>query len=77
VHYERTVGLRSPTSWPLLLRRSLHIMRRKSTLLTPGTRGLHSFTVQLNLSTIGTDAWGKLGHVADKPAQVELKWERV
>ena len=36
--------------------------------------GLHSFPFQLNLSTLGTQSWGKLGHVADETAQVELTY---
>jgi len=39
--------------------------------------GLHSLTLQLNLSTFGTPSWLNLGHVADEAAQVELTWERV
>jgi len=33
--------------------------------------------LELNLSTFGTHSWVKLGHVADKTAQVELKQGRV
>ena len=29
-------------------------------------RGLHSFTLELNLSTFGTHSWVKLGYVGDK-----------
>jgi hypothetical protein len=29
-------------------------------------RGLHSFALQLNLSTFGTPSWVKLGRLADK-----------
>ena len=38
----------------------------------PG-RGLHSFTVELHLSTCGTHSWVKLGYVDTMTAQVELK----
>jgi len=31
-----------------------------------GTRGLHSFTLELNLSTFGTRLWVELGYVGHK-----------
>jgi len=31
-----------------------------------GGRGLHSFTLELNLSTFGTHSWVKLGYVGHK-----------
>jgi hypothetical protein len=32
----------------------------------PGGRGLHSFTLVLNLSTFGSHSWVKLGYVGHK-----------
>jgi len=39
-------------------------------------RGLHSFTLELNLGTLGTRSWVKLGYVGTKSAQFELKCEQ-
>jgi len=43
----------------------------------PGGRGLHSFTLELDLSNSRTYSRVNLGHMVDREAQVELKWERV
>jgi len=43
----------------------------------PVGRGLHSFTLELNLSNSRTHSWVKLGYTVDRRAQVELKSERV
>jgi hypothetical protein len=43
----------------------------------PTNRGLHSFTLELNLSNSRTHSWVKLGHTVDRRVQVELKPERV
>jgi len=43
----------------------------------PSSRGIHSFTLELNLSKARTHSWVKLGDTMDKKGQVELKWERV
>jgi hypothetical protein len=40
-------------------------------------RGLHSFTLELDLSHSRTHSWFKLGYTVDGRAQVELQWERV
>ena len=40
-------------------------------------RGLHSFTLELNLSNSRTNNWVKLGYTVHRRAQVELKSERV
>ena len=40
-------------------------------------RGLHSFTLELNLSHFGTHSWVKLGYTVGRRAQIELKPERV
>jgi hypothetical protein len=42
----------------------------------PDARGLHSFTLELNLSNSRTDSWVKLGYTVGRTAQVELKPER-
>ena len=42
-----------------------------------GGSGLHSFTLELNVSNSRTHSWLKLDHTVDRRAQVELKWERV
>ena len=42
-----------------------------------GGRGLHSFTLELNLSDSSTHSGVKLGYTVDGRAQVELDWERV
>jgi len=39
---------------------------RKLTPRQPPGRGLHSFTLKLNLSTFGTLSWVKLGYVGHK-----------
>jgi hypothetical protein len=41
------------------------------------TMGLHSFTLELNLSNSRTHSWVRLGYTVDRRAQVELKSERV
>jgi hypothetical protein len=43
----------------------------------PGGKGLHSFTLALNLSKFGTHSRVKLGYTVDRRAQVELTSERV
>ena len=40
-------------------------------------RGLHSFTLELNLCNSRTHPSVHLGYTVDRRAQVELKWERV
>jgi len=40
-------------------------------------RGLHSLTLEINLSNPRAHSRGKLGHTVDIRAQVELKSERV
>jgi hypothetical protein len=83
----RHVPSSSSTAWPLSgATCSLHvgtscISRRASAMdgkmrSLPLARGIHSFKLQLNLSIFGTHSWVKLGRVAHKTAQVELKWER-
>ena len=42
-----------------------------------GGRGLHSFTLELNLSTSRTHSWVQLGDTMDRTAQLELKRVRV
>jgi len=42
-----------------------------------GGRGLHSFTLELNLSNSRTHSRFNFGCTVDRGAQVELKWERV
>jgi len=40
-------------------------------------RGLHLFTLELNLSISWTHPWVKLGYTVERRAQVELKSGRV
>jgi len=42
----------------------------------PAGRGLHSFTLELNLSNSGTHSRVKLGYTVDRSVPVELKCER-
>jgi hypothetical protein len=44
---------------------------------TTAGRGLHSFTLALNLNTFGPHSWDELACVGNKNAQVQLEWERV
>ena len=44
---------------------------------TPVFTGIHSFTLELNLSDSRTNSRVNLGYTVDRGAQVELKWERV
>ena len=43
----------------------------------PAGRGLHSFTLELNLSTSGTHSWVKLGYVGHKDSSRLAESERV
>jgi len=40
-------------------------------------RGLHSFTIELNVSNSRTRSSIKSSYTVDRRAQVELNWERV
>ena len=44
---------------------------------TPSSRGLHSFTLELNLSNSRIRSGVKSGYTVDRRAQAELNWERV
>jgi len=60
-----------------------HLRRRHlehsfgSELVEPIGRGLHSFTLELNLSNSRTHARLNLGYAVDRRAQDELNWEGV
>jgi len=62
VHYEHTVRDRKRGRCPAWTAMpSMPIIARR-----PCLRGLHSFTLKLNLSTFGTHSWVKLGYVGHK-----------
>ena len=56
---------------------SVPVLATSSTISCAGTRGLHSFTSELKLSTFGTIHGSSWVTWVTKTAQVELKCERV
>ena len=68
-------GSLRPSTRPTLIHSSSFPYTPRS-CMSVHTRGLHSFTLELNFSTFGTQSWVKLGYVAHK-AQVELRSGRV
>jgi hypothetical protein len=50
---------------------------RECRAVVPHGRGLHSFTVELNLSNSRTRSLAKSSYTVDRRADVELNWERV
>jgi len=62
---------------PLIMAPVRRPARHSGPISMPITRGLHSFTLELNLCNSRTNSRAKSGYTVDRRAQVELNWERV